>query len=442
MLDNEGVKEATEKNGAEHNGQGDLFVEPSAARPHRRRGLLRRLGSTMAAIARDAGSVIDDEVHLDAARLIAAAFRDGDASSGLTRTQIFERIGWTDIDQAILDNRFEVLLKLEMLQPVLDKRHQERYVLNPAGLAGLLMFERAASRGGIDEVLMLLSRTRDEIDRNLLTPEEVGRRLEDLRGILTVLAADAERLTQTAPLHELIDQRSQHDERVLREVQTLNSLVTGRFRSLDPAATRLLAAALHYFNALQGLVSRILDEGSRSQDFSLLKPEEYLTAALEADVSVLAQVVSEVVFDPPMPWVDATAIVDALEHYSPQAHIRIPPPELDNVDRADPLERINRLAAEQAESLSRDAEIVLAGQDRANVTPPQNGVAWQRAALELGRMIRIDIERQLGYRLVFGDAMRIVPDGEVTYSSPVELIRTATESRLELHVLEGGVESA
>jgi hypothetical protein len=86
-------------------------------------------------------------------------FADADAGGGLPRSTILERARgpWS---QQTLASRVELFTKLGLLQTVLDKKHQSRYVLNPAGLVGLLLIDRVAERGGVDELLSLLDRTR------------------------------------------------------------------------------------------------------------------------------------------------------------------------------------------------------------------------------------------------------------------------------------------
>jgi len=97
-----------------------------------------------------------------------------------------------------------------MLQPILDKRNQQRYVLNPAGLAGILMFERASQRGGIDEILMLLARTREEIERQLISIEQLAARIEQIRGLIAVFSDNLVRLLATATLRNTRKASGQH----------------------------------------------------------------------------------------------------------------------------------------------------------------------------------------------------------------------------------------
>jgi hypothetical protein len=112
----------------------------------------------VAPVAQDSGALISEEYLIEVAREVCGAFSDPDAAGGLTRSEIRARVDGA-ADQATLDARFNVFVKLELLRPVLEKKHQQRYRLNPAGMVGQLVFERIGERGGIDELLTMLDRT-------------------------------------------------------------------------------------------------------------------------------------------------------------------------------------------------------------------------------------------------------------------------------------------
>src|SRR5579875_797312 len=95
--------------------------------------LMRRLAAMAAPIATDAGAVIDDEQMLVAARAVCDAFSHDDAAGGLTRSEITARINLA-CPPDLLEARLGVFVRMELLRPILDKKHQQRYVLAPAGL--------------------------------------------------------------------------------------------------------------------------------------------------------------------------------------------------------------------------------------------------------------------------------------------------------------------
>ena len=69
---------------------------------------------------------------------------------------------------------------------------------------------------------------------------------------------------------------------------------------------RSIVEAQRYIGARESFVSRLLDEGGASRDFSLLEPEHYVTAARTAARAALAEVFARTVFDPllrvPIPY--------------------------------------------------------------------------------------------------------------------------------------------
>lgn len=142
--------------------QGDRQLSFDHAASARRSPLLRRLDAVVAPVARDAGALVDDEEAIDMARAVCAAMAEAD-SGGLTRSQLLARAHGPWSAEA-LEARIDLFARLGLLQPYLAKAHQQRYVLNPAGMVGLLIVDRVAERGGVDELYVLLDRARTLLD--------------------------------------------------------------------------------------------------------------------------------------------------------------------------------------------------------------------------------------------------------------------------------------
>ena len=83
--------------------------------------------------------------------------------AGSTRAQIVDRMA-PGFPPDVVESRLQVFEKLGLLRPYLDKLHQQRYTLNPASLVGQQVFDRIGLRGGVDELLALLDRTRSLFD--------------------------------------------------------------------------------------------------------------------------------------------------------------------------------------------------------------------------------------------------------------------------------------
>lgn len=375
----------------------------------------------VAPVAQDSGALISEEKLIEVARQVCSAFSDPDAAGGLTRSEIQARVDGA-ADAATFDARFSVFVKLELLRPVLEKKHQQRYMLNPAGMVGLLVFERIGERGGIDELLTMLDRTKAAIASGTADPVVVSERLLTMRTLLSVHADELLRLTRTAPLTELIAERRYHDHRELfGEVKALNDLVSERMPELDSDAYRLIVEAQRYVDAVQEMVERVLDEGGEARDFSVLDPEDYRAAALTARPEDLAEVFASVVFDPPSPWVDAAAILNALDAQRPQRRLRERPPEPPGQPADDPIAELERRAEAERRRRALAAEQHLQGEAERELTGTLRGLSWPAAARLLADIIALDIDPDQPYEAAISEGVLVDPEGLVTYSSPLSL---------------------
>ncbi len=317
---------------------------------------------------------------------------------------------------------------MELLRPILDKKHQQRYVLAPSGLVGVLIIDRFSRRGGVEELLSLLDRTTSALKRHEADAPAVAAALDSCRAMFAVFANELSRLVATAPLGELLDERRFHDDSgFIARVAELESLVTDQFPELDPAAYKLLLEAQRYVSAVEDLLGRVLEEGGDVRNFSLLDPEEYLEAARTATVEALAAVAVDVVFDPAMPWVDAGAIVEAAERYRPRHMTRTRPPEPPAADDGDPVEQLQARAHETVKRRALQAEALLGGAPIKELTDILRGSGWPAAGQTLAELLTLDAVPEQPYQVVLGDALYVDAEGAVTYSSPVSLHATRPE---------------
>lgn len=376
---------------------------------------MRRIAALIAPVAQDAGAVADDEVVVDIATAVCEAFGYEDAADGLTKAEIVQRIDGR-FPVADVESRLDLFIRLELLRPILDKKHQSRYVLNPAGVVGLLVFERLGERGGVDELLHLLDRTHRLIESGGATESTVAGALERLRGLFALFANEVARLVAVAPLDELLAERRFHDRGdLIQQVTSLNSIVTDRFPSLDRPAYRVVVEAQRYISAVQDLVVRVLDEGGEARDFGVLAPEDYLTAAITASTADLATVFATVVFDPARPWVDAGAIVEVVETYRPRRTIRVRPPEPAGTPSGDPLALLEEEQALLMQRRALKAEQHLQGQQTAQVSNIFRGTGWPGAAISFADFLALDADAAQPYRLELDDAIVIDSAGPVTF---------------------------
>jgi hypothetical protein len=395
----------------------DLGLSGKARSP-----LMRRIAAMVAPVAHDASAVTDDERLLKMAQAVCDAFANENAANGLTRAEVAEQVAgdWSPDE---LDARINLFVRLEMLRPILDKKHQQRYVLNPAGVVGLLVFQRFGERGGIDELLHLLDRTRLLIERGQGTETTVFDGIERVRGLFALFANELNRLVTVAPLEELLEERRFHDRGdLLSQVVTLNSVVTDEYPGLDAPAYRLVTEAQRYLLAVQNLVERVLEEGGEARDFGVLAPEDYLTAAITARVDALAAVCATVVFDPARPWLDAGAIVEVVETYRPRRTVRIRPPEPAGGSAGDPLTPLEEAAAQVSRRRALKAEQHLQGKTETALATALRGSGWPGAAGIFADFLALDGDEKQPYRVDLEDELIVDQHGPVTFT-PVGTLR-------------------
>lgn len=387
---------------------------------------LARVRAFVAPVAANAGAIEDDPDVLDIADAVFTAFGDLDATGGLTRAQLVERCAHVCPDLTALNARLDLFVRLGML--LLTKAHQQRYQFNPTSAAALLVFERLAEDGGVQELLTVLDRTRDALTNGTASATQVRDALHKLRRGLTVNTAHLDRLVTSRPLTELMQERRHHRaaDRLLKDAETLINLIITRFPELTGASKRLITEATRYNQAVQSLVTRLLDEASTHRDFAMLDFEQYRTAALTGTRDTLASPFATVLFDPATPPLDADAVITAIDQVRPRRVRRRPPRPEAVPDVQDPVE----LARERAEKARRrrtwTVEQGLDGEVSADVTTAIRMAGWPGAGKLVADLLAAHTDPALPYRLVLSDAVLVDPHASVTHVTPVTVHRTVT----------------
>src|SRR5262245_29659370 len=129
-------------------------LDSNGAHGGRRSARMRRVAAMLAPAASDAGAIVSDERLLLIADAIRDAFVGADAAVGLSRGEIVEWLRGV-APQPVIEERLGVLLRLGFIRPIREKKHQQRYVLDPAGVVGLRVIERFGERGGVEQLLVL-----------------------------------------------------------------------------------------------------------------------------------------------------------------------------------------------------------------------------------------------------------------------------------------------
>lgn len=406
-----------------------LFDGPGDGQVH-----LSRVRAFVAPVAANAGAVDDDPAALDIADAVYDAFADLDAAQGLTRAQLLDRCKHACPDLTELNNRLDLFARMGMLQLV--KAHQQRYQFNPTSAAALMVFERLAEDGGVQEIITVLDRTRGALSDGSATHGQVRDALVKLRRAFAVNAAHLERLAANRPLVEVMQERRHHraSDRLLKDAEELIRLVIARFPDLAAASNRLILDATRYNEAVQVVITRLLDEASTHRDFSMLDAEQYRTAAVTADRHALARPFNAVMFDPPSPPLDADAVITAIDQVRPRTVRRRPPRPEAAPAGPDPVEA----ARERAEKVRRRRESVLErgldGEQSADVTTTVRMAGWPGAGKLVADLLAADADPNLPYGVTLSTAVLVHAEGTVTHVTPV-MIHRAGDTETELTAL-------
>lgn len=383
-----------------------------------------------APLTSQSGAVVDNPDLVEMAVAVIGAFAEHHSEHGMTFAQIREglRSHGVDLAPAAIDTRLGHLHAEGFLDPYLPKLHQGRYVIRPAGLVGALAARRVAEHGGIDEMVLLLDRTRAALQMTNPDPRRVLNHLHTCRFTLTVFARDLQRCVATGTSAELITLGRQHDHSgYTQQVVDLNSLVSSRFAGvyeLEDAGAALIEAEQYYRTQVRAAIGKVLAHGGASLNFDVLTPREYEDAAIESPHDLLAEVGAHLVADAPEVVIDINAMIKVLDHYRPRPKHRFRPPEPpQGAQDPDPIAAIERTAAETRRRRRLGLEALLGGRREADLTSAMQ-TSWPAAIRILTDAMALDADRTEPFVLNIDQALLIDAEAPVTYLHPTRLIRT------------------
>lgn len=394
--------------------------------------LAAQLSALIAPLAKNSNAVIDDPGLLDVARAVFAAYAGKPTTGGLTMRELRTACAHVCDDEATFKQRFETFLALRMLLPEFEKKYEQRYILHPISMVGIHVILRVCERGGVGELLALLDHTRSAIERNEAGENDVRKALLESRRFLTIIADHLHVLVDTRTLDELIVERRHHEHPGLMEhVQALSHVVTDSFPHLDTMAVTMTIAAHRYVSARERFLNRIIEDGARSGDFSVLSPEEYLTAFKHAPVELLSEVFTHVPVDPPDPGINAAALAEEVQSLSVRRVRPTRPPRPENrADEDDPLHDVIRKKDKRRRQALQSAELVQREPGGTELTDTMRGWGWPQAAVRLTELL--DISDPKGpYEIEMTDTLFVSPGEELTYLSRVLLHRHADSTPVQ-----------
>ncbi|MEY9928583.1 hypothetical protein ABH926_003222 [Catenulispora sp. GP43] len=377
----------------------------------------------VAPIAKGGEAVVQDPELFRVAEAVFDAFANKSSTGGLTKRDLFDACS-AICDEQQFNQRFDVFKSLNLLIPAISKKHEDRYLFNPYGAAGILVFDRVVTEGGVDEMMTLLDRTRAAIHRGTATVDQVRGALARARGMLVVAADYLLTLVRTRSLDIMIAERHQHEHpSLLTDVRAVTGQVSLRFPELDRFAYLVVVEVQRYLAARADFVERLLEEGARAENFGVLHHEKYLTAARESTVVQLSEPLARVVVDPPDPMPNPAAIVAQVEQLRPKESETPRPPRPHNPPPdTDPFQSLIDRERKRSDLARALAEVLLAGTDEADLTDELAAAGWPGAARLLLSALHASGSED-DFDVEFRDEFRVESDAAVTYLTPVLLRR-------------------
>jgi len=397
-----------------------LAVDKPSARFH------DTLNAFVAPVAKATDAVASDPVALRVAQAVCAAFGDSGGSNGMTRSEL--AAACSDAVPAVaFERRFDLFLAMGLLRRYAEKPHQQRYMISPVSVTALLVYGRLEEANGVEEIMLLLDRALRDLDTGTMTRETLIEQITTVRRNLSILADHLLYLAEDRPWEELVAEQSQHRsaEALLDKANSLVRAAGERFPELlsSGAGRRLVDEALRYFNAVNAFYGRLLAQASASRDFSMLSPEQYLSAASNRSRSELAVPLARTVFDPASMLLSAERLVSAVEKYRPAPPRRRPPRPPDSSSDRDPVTAAREREQTRRVVMEAEMELHLQGGDEADLTSRIRAAGWRGAARIVTNALLANADPAVPVAVDLSDALIVDAAGPVSHVTPMTLHR-------------------
>jgi hypothetical protein len=382
------------------------------------------LGAFVAPVDNEADAVAKDPVVIQVAEAVYEAFGDIGADGGLTRGEL-AAVCCKSVPVETFESRFDLFVSMGLLRRNADKAHQVRYVINPVSVAALLVYARLREIGGVEEIMSLLDRTRQELLSGEITREVVIERLTRARRGLSIFAGHLQNLVRSRSWDELVAERTHHRsaDALLTDAKELVVAVSSRFPDLAGIGSRLVDEALRYSAAVIEFCDRLLEQASARRDFSMLMPEQYLSAALNCGADELAVPFARIVFDPPSMVVTPEQLIGAVEEYRPRPVRQRPPRPPSLPTGGDPIEEVRRRAMAERHRIEALAELHLQGGSEVDLTSRIRGASWRGAARLVTDALAAHANPDVPFQAKLSEALIVDPVGPVSHVTPMTLRR-------------------
>ncbi|WP_119731099.1 hypothetical protein [Thermomonospora amylolytica] len=377
-----------------------------------------------AALARDAGAVVDDPELVDIAETLLSAFAEA-GEDGLSREQM--RYVCRRYPAEAFENRLRVLKGLGAIREVFPKPNQLRYRASFTSVVGLMFVRRMMLDGGQSEMHRLLALEQLNVADPRMTAGQARAGAEGLARafrlwsveLLTLANGTIEELREQAP-------KLWGTAETIERAERLHGAILRRWPELDRTCTELRAAIHAYGDASRRAAARLTDSAGTTRNLTLLPPETWRTFARTASREELAAVLDGFVFDAPAPWHDPAAIVTAVEEGPRSTPPRPAPPRPSIPDPG--LAGRPPAARSDDDRLVMVAEQVLRGRDRVELREVLDR-DWPAARRLLADLSSAHLRPDLPYRLVWSDGLRPRPGASPSWLSDGVFERTGEAGR-------------
>ena len=387
-------------------------------------GFRKTLNAFVAPVARHADAVAEDPQVISVADAVFRAFGDYGGTGGMTKAELASACSAVASDP-VFSTRFDLFVRMGLLRRSVDKAYHQRYVLNPASVTALLVYRRLGEAGGVEEIMLLLDRTRRELAAGELDQETLAERLDEVRRNLSYFADHLLSLIEDHPWEELIAERTQHRsaDQLLQEAKDVVDAVTTQYPDLSARGKRLVDAALGYQGAVIQFSDRLLDHASTTRDFSMLTPEQYKSAATRSTATELAVPLTRTVFDPPSAVISPEQVISIVENYRPAPPRRRPPRPPDTASGGDPIEEARRRKADERDLREARMELQLQGASEVDLTSRIRGAGWRGAAEIVVSALIARADPDIPVSVDLSEALIVDSTGPVSHVTPMTLRR-------------------
>jgi hypothetical protein len=185
----------------------------------------------------------------------------------------------------------------------------------------------------------------------------------------------------------------------------------------------LIDEALRYSAAVDEFSDRLLQQVRARRDFSMLLPEQYLSAALGASMDALAEVFAATVFDPASVEITAAQVLVAAGDRRPPMTRRRPARPAPLPPGPDPVEAAREKALLLRRRRSASMNSLVRGGQEVDLTATLGALPWRAAIATVVDLLQASADPATPFFVEIGEEVLVDPAGAVTYASPLSLYR-------------------